>query len=442
MPQLQECRRCEAPVPDGASFCHICGDDLGHDGPRDAHSRLRDRLSHALGERYRVLDVLGAGGMGVVFLAEDLEHDRKVAIKVLLPELAADANVVARFGREARTAASLDHPGIVRIHEAASDRGLHYFVMEYVEGRTLQELLLQQPHVPIAFVTRVLCEAAGALAHAHRRGIVHRDVKPENIMIDAKGRVLLADFGISKVSRAATGATTVQRLTETGGVLGTPHYMAPEHALGQAVDGRTDQYALAIVGFQMLAGRVPFDDETTPAIIHLHINTAAPRLSTLRPEVSPQLASAIARAMSKAPTHRFATMEEFAAAVAGATAKSPGAGFRASWALTMLLAGGLFAAGTWWMWQRSPADARQPVAAPASTKQPTVRLSITSSPTATVYIDGRRVGVTPIAGHPLSGAGRHHIRLERKGYRSTRDTINVTKAPTIRRNYVLRREGR
>jgi serine/threonine-protein kinase len=234
----------------------------------------------------------------------------------------------------------------------------------------------------------------------------------------------------------------MRKLTQTGGVIGTPHYMAPEHALGQAVDGRADQYALACVGFQMLAGRVPFDDETLPAIIHLHINTAAPRLSSLRPDVPAHLAAAIGRAMSKAASNRFPTMEAFAAAVAGTSARRAGAR-PASWAAALLLAGGLAGAALWFRHSDWPARAaaRPTAAAPTAAKRPAAMFSVTSSPSATVYIDGRRIGTTPIAQHRL-GAGRHQIRLERKGYRTTRETIDVTGTKAVRRSYVLRRDAR
>src|SRR5688572_20036360 len=147
----RQCRRCDAAVPEDAVFCHLCGGEVTTDESPDANERLRSRLAASLDGRYRVLDLLGAGGMGVVFLADDLEHDRKVAIKVLLPELAGDRNIVERFAREARTAAGLDHPGIVRIYDQASDRGLHYFVMQHVEGKTLAELLRQEPRASVAF---------------------------------------------------------------------------------------------------------------------------------------------------------------------------------------------------------------------------------------------------------------------------------------------------
>lgn len=447
MSQIIECRRCETPIPDGSLFCNQCGEEIEGDDSADTHARLRDRLSRALGDRYRVGDVLGAGGMGVVFLADDVKHSRKVAIKVLLPELASDAKVVERFGREARTAAGLDHPGVVQIYETGSERGLHYFVMQYATGRPLDEVLREKSPVSIAFARRVLCEAAAALAHAHRRGVVHRDVKPENIIVDAKGRVLLADFGISKVVSAKGDATTVRKLTQTGGIIGTPHYMAPEHALGQKVDGRADQYALAVVGFHMLAGRVPFDDETLPAIIHLHINAAAPRLSELRPRVPAHLAAAIARAMSKAPMHRFETMDEFAAAVAGPS-KTRSRARRVSWVVAPLLVAALVGGAVWARRSngsvahpRTESAPRLPAAATTAAKRPTVRFDVTSSPSATVRVDGKRIGVTPILEGRLS-TGAHQIRLERKGYRPTIDTINVTGTESIRRRYVLRRQTR
>jgi serine/threonine-protein kinase len=389
-----------------------------------------------------VHDLLGAGAMGVVFLADDLEVDRKVAIKVLPPELAVDATDVARFQREATTAARLDHPGIVPIYAAESAGGLHYFVMQYVSGRSLEDVLQAESPVSIGFATRVLLEAAAALAHAHRHGVVHRDVKPANIMLDASGRVILADFGISKVAHVSSGATTVQKLTETGGIVGTPHYMAPEHALGQAVDGRTDQYALAVVGYQMLSGQVPFDDATTPAIIHLQINAAAPKLSSLRADVPPYLAAAIARAMSKAPMHRFATMEEFAKAVE--RPPSPAwAGGTLSWAAGMVLVLAGLAGTVAWMGRTTSRPAERPAAtAPAVSKRQTVRLSVLSSPKATVYIDGRRVGLTPVEEQTITVGRDYQIRLERKGYRTKRETINVTGTKPVRRSYTLQRSGR
>ncbi|HEX8851509.1 MAG TPA: serine/threonine-protein kinase [Gemmatimonadaceae bacterium] len=327
----KECDVCRIALPEAARFCFICGRPLAADAPVESGTEawvdgLQTRLVQALDGRYGVRAVLGVGGMGVVFLADDVEHERPVAIKVLRPDLPADANGVARFRREAEIAASLRHPGIIRIHEVGSEQGLHYFVMEYVAGQSLEALLARRREegrpLPVAAVARILRDAAETLGYAHDRGVVHRDVKPANMMLDAEGRLLLTDFGISKMAVASTGATTVAKLTDTGTVLGTPHYLAPEQALSRTVDGRADQYALGIVGFEMLTGQVPFDDETPHGIIHMHVNDRPPRVTALREDVPEHLADAIARALLKAPSHRFPSMRDFARGVDGRAAAS------------------------------------------------------------------------------------------------------------------------
>src|SRR5688572_22111169 len=313
---MSVCDHCTTELPEAARFCYVCGRDVvptaaapsrPHHAP-DAIGKLRERLAKSLDGRYRIRKVLGAGGMGVVFLADDRSLGRPVAIKVLPTELSTDKNVVARFRREAKTAASLDHPGIIPVLSVESDNGLHYFIMKYVAGRTLEAALSESAPLSIPFVMQVLRDAAAALGHAHQNGVVHRDVKPANIMLEDDDRVVLTDFGISKVSATSSSATTAARLTDLGMVVGTPHYMAPEQAVGQPVDGRTDQYALAIVGFEMLAGSVPFDDVTPHAIIQRHINSAPPDLTSLRPDAPRHVVAAIVRALSKAPSNRFPTM--------------------------------------------------------------------------------------------------------------------------------------
>ena len=324
----KECSACRIELPEAARFCHICGRGvdttaaLPFAGGDDAViAALRERLVAALAGRYDVRDILGKGGMGIVFLAEDIKRKTPVAVKVMRPEISVDEVGVSRFRREAEIVASLEHPGIIPILTVGSEHGLHYFVMQYVEGKSLDALLdehrAEESLMPIETATRILNAAAVTLAYAHGRGIVHRDVKPANIMLDGEGRVLLTDFGISKNATATASAVTVSRLTDTGTVLGTPQYLAPEQALGTTVDGRADQYALGVVGFEMLAGHVPFDDETPHAIIHRHINEAPTPLAALRPNVPPHLAAAVARALSKAPSRRFANMDDFASAVIG-----------------------------------------------------------------------------------------------------------------------------
>ena len=331
----KRCGECRIELPEAARFCFICGREIDvsaegaaalGSGDDAVVATVRARLVHALGSRYRVREVLGKGGMGIVFLADDLTDGIPVAIKVLRPELSSDETGVARFRREAEIAARLEHPGIIPILRVGSEDGVHYFVMRYVDGCSLDALLrerkAEERPLSIAAVVRILGDAAATLGHAHREGIVHRDVKPANIMLDEESRVLLTDFGISKSAVASTGATTAAALTEFGTVLGTPHYLAPEQALSRSVDGRADQYALAIVGFEMLTGAVPFDDETPHGSIHRHVNELPPRLTAVRPDVPEHLAAAIARALLKAPSHRFATMDEFARALDPAAARA------------------------------------------------------------------------------------------------------------------------
>jgi serine/threonine-protein kinase len=269
---------------------------------------LQARLERIVADRYEVRRLLGRGGMGAVFLAVDRKLEREVAIKVLPPELAHDEQFVQRFEREARIAAKLDHSGIIPIYAVESDEGLHFFVMKYVQGRTLDGLLAAGA-LPIDLAQQILWESACALGHAHERGVVHRDVKPANIMLDESGRAMLTDFGISKALQSAS------HFTATGQVIGTPHYMSPEQARGEEVGGPSDQYSLGIVGYRMLAGRLPFEDDSVHTVIYKHVFEMPPPLQSLRKGVPESLASAIQRALAKDPSERFPAMEDFATAV-------------------------------------------------------------------------------------------------------------------------------
>src|SRR5207248_6107751 len=253
--------------------------------------------------------LLGKGGMGAVFLAHDLTLEREVAINVLPPDVAQDEQVLRRFQQEAKTAARLDHPNIIPIYRVESEGGLNYFVMKYIVGTSLEDLLDKKEPLPVPDIQRILWEAACALGHAHQRGVVHRDVKPANIMFDHDGRAMLTDFGISKALQAATG------FTATGMIIGTPHYMAPEQAKGQTVDGRADQYSLGVVGYRMITGQLPFGGDSVHTILYKHIFEEAPRTSQVQSGVPHFLSDAIARSLAKEPDQRFATMEAFATAV-------------------------------------------------------------------------------------------------------------------------------
>jgi serine/threonine-protein kinase len=306
------CNICDTPIPEDSRFCLVCGADLSDPEvstrQRAAVKELFEAIKIALQGRYTVTDILGRGGMGAVFLAEDVRLGRKVAIKVLRPELADEPGFLGRFEREARFSAQLDHPNIIPIYEVAREGTWHYFVMKYVAGKSLDELLAGKP-MPPDQARSILWQAACGLGHAHSRGVVHRDVKPSNIMIDPAGRVMITDFGISKALQATT------QYTSTGQIVGTPKYVSPEQAQGIPLDGRSDQYSLAVVAYQMLVGRLPLMAETVHVLLYKHIyETPVPAASVL-PTVPPVISEAIQRALAKEPNERFPTMEEFATAL-------------------------------------------------------------------------------------------------------------------------------
>src|SRR3954454_10637138 len=244
-------------------------------------------LQAALAGEYSLQRELGRGGMGVVYLARDVQLDRDVAIKVLPSHLARTDASRERFVREARTAAGLSHPHIVPIHRVGESAGFVYFVMSYVEGETLGERLRRDGPLPAADATRVLREVAWALAYAHGRGIVHRDVKPDNILLEAgTGRAVVTDFGIARGRDAAS-------VTDPGKIMGTAHFMSPEQAAGETVDGRSDIYGLGVVGYLAVSGRLPFEVSSIPALLVRQATEAAPGVLGAAPGLPPALAAAI-----------------------------------------------------------------------------------------------------------------------------------------------------
>jgi len=493
-----ECFRCHTPIPESSKFCSTCGADVsGGDGPTSTSSvdLVRERLQRIIEGEYRIERLLGKGGMGQVFLAHDLTLEREVAIKVLPPDVSQDDQVVRRFQQEAKTAAKLDHPNIIPIYRVESEGGLNYFVMKYISGTSLEDLLDKKEPLPVPEIQRILWEAACALGHAHQRGVVHRDVKPANIMFDHDGRVMLTDFGISKALQAATG------LTATGMIIGTPHYMAPEQGKGAAVDGRADQYSLGVVGYRMITAELPFSGDSVHTIIYKHIYEEPPLASTKRPGIPGALTVAISRALAKEPDQRFPTMEEFATAVwpeqpVAAPAKSRGAARprsratadapteitgapttpissaksrkpapparRRSWApavigLVVVAAGvgGYLVMGRKRIEERAAVPlvdtvriqdtVRVPVPrrpAPAKPRQtaPAVEaqgfLTVAADPFGQVYIDGVDAGQTPLIEYAVK-PGRHTIRIERAGFKTKTETVQVDASNTVRKRYTL-----
>jgi serine/threonine-protein kinase len=270
---------------------------------------LAQRLSQALGSSFTLEGEIGRGGMGVVYHARDERLKRKVAVKVLPPELAFREEIRIRFLREAETAARLSHPHIVPIHSVGEGPdGLVYFVMAYVDGESLAARLKRRERLPPEEARRIMMETADALGAGHALGIIHRDVKPDNILLEgSRGRTVLTDFGIAKALTSTTGPGT---LTATGVAIGTPHYMSPEQAAGdREIDGRSDIYSLGVVGYQMLAGELPFSAPTVPGILMKQITEQAPYLKDRSPTCPDDLASCVMRSLEKEPEARWPTAD-------------------------------------------------------------------------------------------------------------------------------------
>jgi len=302
------CSRCGTQNKDSAKFCDSCGLDLTATTPVGAIKEQQElteieMVRKELEKEYEVLDELGRGGMAIVFKAKETELDREVAIKVLPFSLAFDKEFVERFQREARTSAKLEHPNIIPIYRVGKSGRVIYFVMKFLRGKPLSSVLAARgAGLPPAEIRRVLADVCRALAYAHKSGIVHRDIKPDNIMFDEHGHAVVTDFGIAK---AASGG----KLTGTGMSIGTPHYMSPEQAKAQALDGRSDIYSLGVVAYQCLTGAVPFDGEDSFSIGYKHIMEELPTPPLENPEKR-QLFEIIRKMMAKLPEQRFQNAEE------------------------------------------------------------------------------------------------------------------------------------
>jgi serine/threonine-protein kinase len=264
---------------------------------------LADLLARATGAEFDILGLLGRGGMASVYLAHERGLDRRVAIKVATPELLTiNPSTAERFVQEARVAASLSHPHIIPIYTVRNVDGLFFFVMQFIDGWPLDVVLRERGALAPAVLAALLSQSADALAHAHRRGVVHRDLKPGNIMVDRDGRAVVLDFGIAKVAQGLA-------MTQTGTALGTPTYMSPEQCRGQIATAASDQYALGMVAFELLAGRPAFRSETTFGLIYSHVQELPPSLRELCPDCPAPLADAIMRMIAKEPSERWPSLD-------------------------------------------------------------------------------------------------------------------------------------
>ena len=297
---------------------------------------LAARLAEALGTAYTIEGEIGRGGMGVVYRARDERLQRRVAIKVLPPELAFQQDIRERFTREAQTAARLSHPHIVPIHSVGEGGGLVYFVMGLVDGESVAARIRRRGQLPVEEARRIMKETADALSAAHSLSVIHRDIKPDNILLEGtRGRVMVTDFGIAKALSATSGAT----LTGIGVAIGTPAFMSPEQAAGERdIDGRSDLYSLGIVTYQMLTGDLPFNAPSVAGILMKQITEAAPDLRRKRPDIPEDLALAVARCLEKDPQNRWPTADALRRALESRTSSGyeptgvqRGAGAGAPW---------------------------------------------------------------------------------------------------------------
>jgi serine/threonine protein kinase len=308
------CFKCGSAVADSVRFCGNCGAlvadphsstlVLEDEGPEDQLRRLRMVFS---GD-YHIERELARGGMGVIYKATETGVGRAVALKLLAPEFGISGRIAERFRREARMVAELEHPDIVPVYRVGQLGGVLFIAMKYVEGRAIDEILAKQGALPVPVVINVLRAAARGLAYAHERGIIHRDIKGGNLLVDREGRVLLSDFGVALRSSDLS-------LTQDGTVIGTPAFMSPEQCTGKRAEPQSDQYSLGVVAFQMLSGAVPFDADTLAGYIHHHLRTPAPDVRGARDDIPEALVALIQRALSKDPGNRFPSTADMLQAI-------------------------------------------------------------------------------------------------------------------------------
>jgi serine/threonine protein kinase len=267
--------------------------------------------------RYELEELVGHGGMSSVYKAHDSLLERNVALKVLHEQYSADEDFVERFKREARSVAQLQHPNIVTVIDRGEEGGRHYIVFEYIDGENLKEFLVRKERLDVQDGLEIALEVARALAFAHEHGLIHRDVKPQNVLLNGDGKAKVTDFGIAR-------SLDVDGMTQTGTVLGTSNYIAPEQASGNRVDAHSDVYALGAVLYELLAGEVPFPGESFVAVAMKHVHEPPPNLLDVRKDVPPRVAAAVDRALEKDPEQRFPTMAEFAAELEACLAELEG----------------------------------------------------------------------------------------------------------------------
>ena len=488
-----KCFKCGADVPPPARFCGHCGTLVGdpHDAtlmvPPESGDDLLQRLRMVLAGEYEVEHELARGGMAVVFKATEVGLRRLVALKVLPPELGLTARAAERFKREARMVAEIDHPNIIPVYRVGQIGGILFIVMKFIEGKSLDAIVQEQGALPVPVTLYMLRAAARALAYAHACGIVHRDVKGANILVDSDGRVMVSDFGVALRSADVT-------LTADGTVIGTPAFMSPEQCAGRRAGPQSDQYSLGIVAFQMLAGSVPFHADTLAGVMHHHFFTPVPDLTLVRDDLPAHLLDVVRRALNKDPDRRFKATRDMLTAIEatafserdrrksertlqylvqgravkkitthalppladmptlamGALPTIPARPRRltASMRLAALTAVGLVAVGTAWLLGRPSGAPGPAVGAPVDSPSgrsvppprpvirraapPTGRLRLLTTPTtASIWIDGRRVGTGSVYDEVPISPGARHLEVRAPGYETFDTTVVIEAGGTL-----------
>jgi eukaryotic-like serine/threonine-protein kinase len=483
------CPRCGAEgIPDGAPGCPKCGLTLGDEQARTNNAAPEDPISEELeaalrrelSSQFQITDLLGRGGMSLVYLAQEVDLNRQVAIKILPLQMLQGPASAERFEREAKIAASLDHPHIVPIFRVGATSTFLWYSMKRIRGRSFEQIITERGALPLPEVLGVVEQVGSALQYAHRHGVVHRDVKPANVMIEDSGWALVCDFGVAR----AFGSVS---LTQTGASLGTPRYMSPEQFEGQPVDGRCDQYSLGILVWEALTGGVPFTGDSLGELIRKHLLEPPPRLAEVNPDIPERVSAAVYRAMSKKPGDRFPDIAAFVAALGGQAVPRVPAGFtgptpvakrpRILWdtpdtptvpipatrawrrrrrlVVVSVAAGLLLVSGGAWVAfhptrpasgatpsQQLPADTPHVAAAPVDTPvarratpprpRPAAplaaaraKLSLSTQPPGTFFLDNRPIRSTPIINLEIAPE-RHRVQVKRDGY-VTFDTVFIAR---------------